>query len=489
MRNDLLLRSITRCAVLILLAAMVAHVHSAEPKKLVVFAPNTSYSVDVIDRKGVEYVGLIELLEPLGRVEAKPEGKNWVFDFASATKTSRARFRDGKKDVELPSVKVNLQNNFFAADGHGYVPLANLQELVAQIAGMQTQLHSATRHLYLGGAGIHYSAELRKNPSRLVLSFTSAVAPAIAADGNLLRITFSRDPVLTSGNDAQDFKDPSIQSISFAETNGGSELIVRGTSSLVANSSDGGRTLTISAAVAAQANNPANTAQTAATNQQPVPPKPETPLPPPLMPPAAPPKPAFLVVIDAAHGGDDIGATLAPSVLEKDVTLNLARRIAHELQNRGIAVKEIRNSDIAILPDQRAVTTNTSHAAIYISVHASTIGHGVRVFTSLMAPTPLASGRRAFMPWDAAQSQFLERSSAVSGSIAFECNRKQLSVKALQGSVSPLNNIATAAVAIEIAPLDGKVESLNSTDYTQNVATAIANGVAAVRATEGDKKP
>src|SRR3954470_23024115 len=121
-RNDLLRRLIVGCVAFILLATLVTRVDSAEPKKLVVYGPSTTYSVDVIDRKGVEYVGLIELLEPLGRVEAKPDGKNWVFDFASGSKSSRARFRDGKKDVELPSGKINLRNNFFAVDSHGYVP-------------------------------------------------------------------------------------------------------------------------------------------------------------------------------------------------------------------------------------------------------------------------------------------------------------------------------------------------------------------------------
>jgi N-acetylmuramoyl-L-alanine amidase len=486
MRNELVRRLILLCAAVLLAATFVAHVDSAEPKKLVVYAPNTTYSVDVIDRKGTEYVGLVELLEPLGRVEAKLDGKTWALDFASGSRTSHGRFRDGKKDAELPSGKLNLRSNFFTQDSHGYVPLDNLQEVVAQIAGIQTQLHAPTRHLYLGGVGIHYSAEIRKN--RLVLSFTSPVAPAISSEGDVLRLTFTRDPLLSSGNDAQDFKDAAIQSTSFAETNSGAELIVRGNTPLVANSSDGGRTLTISPPAAVQTSTPSQPAQSVATPQvQTPPPKPETPLPPPsVLAPAA--KPAFLVVIDAAHGGEDTGATLAPKVFEKDVTLSLSRRIAHELQNRGIQVTQLRNSDVAISPDQRAVSTNTSHAAIYVSVHASTIGHGARIFTSLIPPTTVAAGR-TFIPWDAAQSQYLDRSSAVSGSIAFECNRKQLAVKALQGSVSPLNNIATAAVALEVAPLDSSVESLSSADYQQNLAVAVANGIAAIRATAGEKKP
>jgi N-acetylmuramoyl-L-alanine amidase len=180
---------------------------------------------------------------------------------------------------------------------------------------------------------------------------------------------------------------------------------------------------------------------------------------------------------------------LAQNLLEKEVTLSLARRIAHELQNRGIQVTLLRNSDATILNEQRAITTNTLHASVYVSVHASSIGHGLRVFTSLMPPTTIPPGKRAFVPWNAAQSQYLDRSSAVSGSIAFECNRKQVPIKALQGAVLPLNNIATAAVALEVAPSSSDVQSVNAAEYSQNIASAVANGIAAIRATEGDKKP
>ena len=486
MRGEVL-RRMTLIVLLTMLAGTFVRVESADARKLVVYSPITTYSIDVIVQKGTDYVGLVELLEPLGHVEAKPDGKNWELTFTNGQRSAKARFRDGKKDVELPGGKMNLQKNFYFASGRGYVPLENLQEVLSQITGLQTQLHSATRHLYLGGAGIRYASELRKN--RLVLSFSSPVSPTITTEGNALRLVFTRDPVLSSGTDIQDFKDSPIQSTTFAETSAGSELIVHGSSALVATASDGGKTLTIATKESVQASTPATPAPTPAvpaTTPSTTATKPEIPLPPPNYYPA---RPSFLVIVDAAHGGEDLGATLTPKLLEKDVTIAIARRIAHELQNRGIQVTLLRNADSTITADQRAAATNTSHAAIYISVHASSIGRGLRVFTSLMPPTTLPPGKHAFVPWDSAQSQYLDRSSALSGSIAYECNRKQVAVKALQGAVIPLNNIATAAVALEIAPSDSNIESVNAADYTQNIAAAVANGIAALRATQGEKKP
>jgi N-acetylmuramoyl-L-alanine amidase len=485
MRNEFV-RRLVMIAMLLLVCGTVVQVRSAEARKLVVFSPITTYSIDVIVQKGSEYIGLVELLEPLGHVEAKPDGKNFVLQFTNGQRTVAARFRDGKKDVELPGGKMNLHKSFFAVGSRGYVPLENLQELVAQITGMQTQVHLATKHLYLGGVGIHYSSELKKNPTKLVLSFTAPVAPTITNEGNAMKLVFTRDPVLSSGTDLQDFKDSAIQSTTFAETSGGSELIVHASSPMVATSSDGGKTLTIGL----QSDVKAAPAPVATA---PTPPPSVTPLPNPTMPkpaaPATPARPSFLVVIDAAHGGEDTGATLASNIIEKELTLTIARRIAHELQNRGIQVSLLRNSDVAISSEQRAATVNTSHASVYVSVHASSIGHGLRIFTSLMPPSTTVPGRRAFVPWNAAQLRYLERSTAVSGSIAYECARKQLAVRALQGAVLPLNNIATAAVALELAPAGAEITTVATTEYIDNIAAAVANGIAAVRATEGEKRP
>ncbi len=472
---------------LVTLTMLVVRGRSAEPQRLLVYDLKTHYSVDIVEHKGKSYVGLVEVLEPLGHVEAKQDGKYWVLDFSSANHAARGRFRDGKKDAELPAGKTNLSGQFWLSNDRGYIPIEALQDVVAQLAGVQTQMHLASRHLYLNGAGTQFSVDLRRNPTRLVLTFSNPVTPSITSEGTSLRIAFNRDPVFSPGNDAVEFHDPIIQAGSFAETNTGAEYIVRASVPLVASSSEGGRVLTIQQPVAQPApapppQTPAPAPQTAAPKQQPATP---TPSPTPAAPAAA--KPAYIVVIDAAHGGDDTGAAMGPKILEKDITLALSRRIQHELQNRGIQATLLRNSDTAISPEQRAMTANTSHAAVYISIHASALGQGVRVFTSLMPPIPISGNNRAFVPWDSAQAQHLNKSSALSGSIAFEFDKKQIRVRALQGAVLPLNSINTAAIAVEVAPSGDKVESLTSSDYMQNIAVAIANGINTARG-EAEKK-
>ena len=84
--------------------------------------------------------------------------------------------------------------------------------------------------------------------------------------------------------------------------------------------------------------------------------------------PKPPAVPRFLVLIDPAHGGTDSGAAITPSLAEKDVVLALARRVQRELASRGIAAGMLRNSDVAISLDQRAVSANAARPALYITL-------------------------------------------------------------------------------------------------------------------------
>ena len=111
---------------------------------------------------------------------------------------------------------------------------------------------------------------------------------------------------------------------------------------------------------------------------------------------------------------------------------------------------------------------------------SAALGTGVRVFTAMVPPLATPN-RRAFLPWDTAQASFVLNSSAVANSISTECGSRKISVKTLAAPVRPLNNIAAAAVAIEIAPQADTVESITDARYQQEIAAAIASGIANTR--------
>ncbi|MGC2197356.1 MAG: hypothetical protein WA628_21965, partial [Terriglobales bacterium] len=54
-------------------------------------------------------------------------------------------------------------------------------------------------------------------------------------------------------------------------------------------------------------------------------------------------------------------------------------------------------------------------------------------------------------------------------------------VRTLAAPMRPLNNVIAAAIAVEVAPPGTDVMDLNLPAYQQNVVSAVATGIAAVR--------
>ena len=78
------------------------------------------------------------------------------------------------------------------------------------------------------------------------------------------------------------------------------------------------------------------------------------------------------VVLDAGHGGTDVGATTAGAA-EKDITLDIGRRLASMLQQKGFEVVTTREDDRTVALRDRARLANESHGDIFVSIHVNTI--------------------------------------------------------------------------------------------------------------------
>ncbi len=188
--------------------------------------------------------------------------------------------------------------------------------------------------------------------------------------------------------------------------------------------------------------------------------------------------PEFFVMIDPSHGGYDKGADFGGKLLEKDITLKLARELKKQLDDRGISARMLRESDVDIALDRRAEITNEQHAGIYIALHAGKPGRGVRVYVPLLADAQQPVGR--LLPWESAQAEALKRSKLVSQVVVSELKKKDFSVSTLGIPLRPLNNIAAPAIAVELAP-EGDSESLENPKRHAAVASAIAVAIAQLR--------
>src|SRR3981081_2934691 len=80
---------------------------AAPQKRLSVYSVAANYSLPVIQRTNHDYVGLLELLDPLGRVSARVEGQRWRSRYNNVEGefiAGKNRARIQGRDTDLPSV-------------------------------------------------------------------------------------------------------------------------------------------------------------------------------------------------------------------------------------------------------------------------------------------------------------------------------------------------------------------------------------------------
>jgi N-acetylmuramoyl-L-alanine amidase len=193
----------------------------------------------------------------------------------------------------------------------------------------------------------------------------------------------------------------------------------------------------------------------------------------------APPSPAahFVVVLDAAHGGDDSGGRLASGQLEKAVTLALSVRLRSLLAARGITVATTRESDLSVDANRRAEIANHAKADACLSLHASETGSGVHLFTSSLAPAP---GAR-LSAWRTAQAPWVNRSLALAGSINSALLRSGFNVTISRTALIAVDSMTCPALAVEIAPArspDGHVTAEpDDANYQASIANTLATAL------------
>ncbi len=90
------------------------------------------------------------------------------------------------------------------------------------------------------------------------------------------------------------------------------------------------------------------------------------------------------VVLDPGHGGKDPGAITAQGLYEKDLTLDIARRLSARLISSGLDVHMTRNSDVTLSLEQRVRIANSARADLFVSIHVNSIprreARGVETF-------------------------------------------------------------------------------------------------------------
>jgi hypothetical protein len=154
---------------------------SAQPneneKQLSIYSSVAVYTLPVIDRAGHEYVGLLELLEPLGRVSTHVEGQHLKLRFNAVD----AEFVAGKTRSKIHGRDFDLAAPFLIEDSRGLVSLNSLGIFLPRFLGTPVTFRDQARRLFVGDVGIQISFRMEvATPPRLALNFTAPVNPTIS---------------------------------------------------------------------------------------------------------------------------------------------------------------------------------------------------------------------------------------------------------------------------------------------------------------------
>lgn len=187
-----------------------------------------------------------------------------------------------------------------------------------------------------------------------------------------------------------------------------------------------------------------------------------------------------VIVLDPAHGGIDSGSRIGDSILEKDVTLELAEKLRSLLSARGFTVVMTRDSDTAVEPgpsaapltlDDRAGIANHARAVACLSLHATGVGQGVHLYSSELATAP---GETAPLPWLTAQAAWVPQSRTLERRLGDALTRAGIPIVLSTASVRPVDSLTCPALVVELAPQTDDDASIESADYQQRVVQAIA---------------
>ena len=224
-----------------------------------------------------------------------------------------------------------------------------------------------------------------------------------------------------------------------------------------------------------------------------------------------------LVVLDAGHGGEDAGVRTQDGIEEKELTLDVARRLRQRLETRlGLRVIQTRDDDRSLGPDQRAALANNSKADLFLSIHANGAlgpapsgaevyflsldreGENVRRGANAEAISlPVLGGARRVLevvPWNLAQAAHVDASASLATMLEEELRKRvPMSPRALQrAGMRVLTGVNMPAALVEIAYLTNKDQASKARgdEFRNAVADSLFDAVSRFKVyADGKSKP
>lgn len=215
-----------------------------------------------------------------------------------------------------------------------------------------------------------------------------------------------------------------------------------------------------------------------------------------------------VIVLDPGHGGIETGAVGPGGIQEKDVALDIARRVRTALAGENVGVVLTRDSDRLVDLDERAAIANHNRADLFVSIHLNASNRrearGAETYylsteatddeARALAGIENASGRGGepstqdlrdrgldLVLWDLAQNRYLAESAALAEQVQREMNEltgtrdrgvRQAPFRVLVGATMP-------AILVEVGFITNADEAgqFEQPGYRDRVALALARAI------------
>lgn len=203
----------------------------------------------------------------------------------------------------------------------------------------------------------------------------------------------------------------------------------------------------------------------------------------------------YKVFVDPGHGGQDTGSKGSGGLLEKDVTMALAKKLVQALEETGKVHPElIRTDDQAVSLDDRAGLANHNHGDLFISLHLGTTfapdptGFSIYYWSPTTASPTATSSSSTVRSWDQEQEPYWEKSRMLASLMQEEL---LWSIPWASGGVLPadiylLRRARMPAVMLELGSLNHLEEAaqLQKPEFQEAVAKAVTQGIIKYRSLE-----
>jgi N-acetylmuramoyl-L-alanine amidase len=464
----------------------------ARSDNFIFYFPKSHSILPVRSYGDAQYLPVLPLLNLFGNVGSLKIKRKSLEVWFNGT---QIRFQKDNPNVRLNNARLKLAQPVRYIGGEWMVPVDFVTTILPSVINQTVEYQRGENRIFVGGIKPN-SFTLHMSPlqqgAQLTIQFTDPVNIRTAARNGKWILFLGKHPVEPLESNFQ-FNNPYIAQVNFDDQDGLPKLIVtpsaagldfypklgEGNKVIVANILKPGAT-----AEAQAQPGPASTAPS-------IPPQGAPPVTSPgqMAMPAVPNLSLPAVVLDAGHGGTDIGARGKDGLLEKNLTMQLVAQAQKALQATGkYRVVLTRTGDVNVGFDQRAAEANIAHPIAFISFHAGDLGPStprVMVYSyrpsSPLAMTPGAGTQPLFVNWDKVQLRYLDRSNRFAQDLQKDLagTTNVASTPPMEVPVRILQSIAAPAVAIEVGSLTPVSNSaaLTNPTFQQEIGEAVVQAI------------